>query len=228
MTNRLLGAVAVSGLLLLGACASKPPAAPAPTYAVEVLSEPAGAAVSFQGKQVGTTPFSFAVGSEKDLIAVDAAKTDQAVVEKRIRFVALDKAQVFFRFGTDPSALAKKLGLTKVLVLENSEKISFDSGQSVLKAEGVPVLQREASILKTFFPTVDVFVCGHTDSTGGDGLNLKLSLERARSAAAVLATEGVSKDKMKIQGFGKEFPLDTNDTPAGRAVNRRTEFILPQ
>ena len=227
----LRGACAVLGGLLLGACASKPAPPPPPppaTYGVEVLSEPPAASVSFQGKPVGTTPFSFNVQSEKDLIDVAASSKDQAVVEKRIRFVSQDKAQVFFRFGTEPSALAKKLGLTKVLVLENSEKISFDSGQSVLKPEGIPVLQREAGMLKAYFPTVDIFVCGHTDSTGSDSLNLKLSLERARSAAAVLTSEGVPKERMKVQGFGKEYPIESNDTPAGRAVNRRTEFVLPQ
>ncbi len=215
------------GIALLGACASKPVPPPA-SYAVDVVSEPAGAAVSFHGKPVGTTPFSFNVGSEKDLMDVAATSADKSVMEKRIRFVSQDRAQLTFRFGTDPSALSKKLGLTKVLVLENSEKISFDSGKSVLKEEGIPVLQREAAILKTYFPTVDVFVCGHTDSTGSDSTNLKLSLERARSAAAILSAEGVPKERMKIEGFGKEFPVDSNDTPAGRAANRRTEFVLPQ
>ncbi len=231
MTNSLRGVLLATGALLLGACASAPPPPPPPppaTYGVEVLSDPPAAAISFQGKPVGTTPFSFNVQSEKDLIDVVASRKDESVVERRIRFVSQDKAQVFFRFGTDPSALARKLGLTKVLVLENSEKISFDSGQSVLKPEGIPVLQREAAILKAYFPTVDVFVCGHTDSTGSDSLNLKLSLERARSAAAVLSGEGIPKERMKVQGFGKEYPIDSNDTPAGRAVNRRTEFVLPQ
>lgn len=225
-------ASATASALLLASCASapppEPPAPPPPPYSVEVLSEPVGAAVSFRGRPMGTTPLSFRVGSEKELVDVGAARPEQAVMEKRIRFVSPDSAQVFFQFGRQPSALAKKLGLSRVLVLETSERISFDSGQSVLKPEGIPVLKREASILKTFFPTVDVFVCGHTDSTGSDRLNLKLSLERARSAAAVLEREGVPRERMRIEGFGKEFPLESNDTPAGRAVNRRTEFVLPE
>ena len=58
--------------------------------------------------------------------------------------------------------------------------------------------------------------------------------DAGESAATVLAGEGVPKERMKVQGFGKEYPIDTidtidtNDTAAGRAVNRRTEFVLPQ
>jgi outer membrane protein OmpA-like peptidoglycan-associated protein len=195
---------------------------------VTVLSDPPAAQISYRGRNVGPAPSSFAVTSEDDLLAIVATRGGEPVIERRIRFLGLSEAQVLFRFGTEPSALARRLGLTKILVFENSERVSFDTGKSELRPAGLPILQHQAAVLKAHFPTVDLFVCGHTDSTGGDALNLKLSLERARTVAAILTAEGISRDRQKVEGFGKEFPVDTNESPAGRSVNRRTELVLPQ
>ena len=150
------------------------------------------------------------------------------MIEKRIRFVSSDRAEILFRFGTEPSALAKKLGLKKVVVVEASERVSFDSGQATLKPEWKPILQRLAGVLQTYFTGADVFVCGHTDSTGSEAFNNRLSNDRARSVAKVLEDEGIAKGRLKVQGFGKHYPLEGNDTSAGRAANRRTELVLPQ
>jgi outer membrane protein OmpA-like peptidoglycan-associated protein len=196
--------------------------------AVEVVSDPGAAAVSFKGKAVGSTPAALEVKTFDELMSIAATKDGAPVSEKRVKILAPDKAQLVFRFGADASAVAKKLGLTKVLVFDYSEKVSFDSGRSELKPDGLPVLNRQADILKTYFPKVEVFVCGHTDSTGGEDLNLKLSLDRARVVTDYLVARGVPKERLKVQGFGKEYPNDSNETSAGRANNRRTELILPQ
>ena len=196
--------------------------------AVEVVSDPGAAAVSFRGKAVGSTPAALEVKTFDELMSIAATKDGAPVSEKRVRILAPDKAQLVFRFGADASAVAKKLGLTKVLVFDYSEKVSFDSGRSELKPDGLPVLNRQADILKTYFPQVEVFVCGHTDSTGGEDLNLKLSLDRARVVTDYLVARGVPKERLKVQGFGKEYPNDSNETSASRANNRRTELILPQ
>ena len=129
--------------------------------------------------------------------------------------------------GTDVE-VAKRLGLTRVVVFDYSEKVSFDVSRSELKPEGLPILDRQAEILARYFPNVDVYVCGHTDATGGEDFNLQLSIDRARVVADRLSGRGVPHERLKVQGFGKEFPNDTNETPAGRANNRRTELVLPQ
>lgn len=196
--------------------------------AVEVVANPGEAIVTFKGKTVGSTPASLAVRTFDELMSIAARKEDLPVAEKRIRILSPERAQLVFRFGTEASEVAKRLGLTQVLVFDYSEKVSFDVGRSELKLEGLPVLNRQADILKKYFPNVDLFVCGHTDSTGGDDLNLKLSLDRARVVADYLVARGVSSARLKVEGFGREYPNDTNDTPAGRANNRRTELILPQ
>jgi OOP family OmpA-OmpF porin len=63
---------------------------------------------------------------------------------------------------------------------------------------------------------------------GGPEHNLSLSLDRARVVADDLAGRGVDKARLKIQGFGSTYPLASNDTEEGRAMNRRTELILSQ
>lgn len=196
--------------------------------AVEVVSDPGAATVTFKGKEVGATPASLEVKTYDELMSIAASIDGAPVSEKRVRILAPDRAQLVFRFGADASAVAKRLGLTNVLVFDYSEKVSFDSGRSELKPEGLPILNKQADILAGYFPNVDVYVCGHTDSTGGDDLNLKLSLDRARVVSDYLVARGVPKERLKVQGFGKEYPNDSNETPAGRANNRRTELILPQ
>jgi len=73
-----------------------------------------------------------------------------------------------------------------------------------------------------------VYVCGHTDSSGGEEHNLVLSLERAQAVTNVLVDEGVERERIKTQGFGWDYPLAPNDADSGKALNRRTEVILPQ
>jgi outer membrane protein OmpA-like peptidoglycan-associated protein len=124
--------------------------------------------------------------------------------------------------------MAKALGFAKVLVFDYGAAVTFAVNQSALKPEFLPLLDRQAGVLKTHFPGLDIFVCGHTDATGPQDLNLSLSLDRARSVSGDLAGRGIPLERMKVQGFGSQYPLAGNDTEQGRALNRRTELILPQ
>jgi outer membrane protein OmpA-like peptidoglycan-associated protein len=197
--------------------------------AVEVVAEPGTADVTYKGKQLGATPANVDVKTFDDLSAIMAKQGDLEVVERRVRILSPDKAQLIFRMGKgQESAVAKKLGLAKVLVFDYAEKVSFDSGKAELKQDALPILAKQAEILNQYFPNAVVNVCGHTDSTGGDDFNLKLSLDRAEQVAAFLEKQNVAKSRMKIHGFGKDYPVDSNTTPQGRGLNRRTEIVLPQ
>jgi len=197
--------------------------------AVDVTSEPADAEIRFRGKPVGTAPRLVEIDTYADLAALVAVKGDLETVEKRVRILSPGKAQLLFRLGKDEaSPVAKRLGLTRILVFEYAEKVSFDSGQAELKDAAFPVLDKQAEILSQYFPQVSAWVCGFTDSTGGDELNERLSLKRAEAVAGYLASRGVEPARLKTRGFGKEFEVAGNDTPEGRALNRRTEVILPQ
>jgi len=226
MKKALLGAL---GLLLgvpsLVSCSKKIDL----KMAVEVLSQPEKAEVRYHGKAVGETPKSLEISTYSDLDAIVAVKADLDVVEKRIRILSPDKAQLFFRFGKgELSPVARKLGLTRGLVFEYSEKVSFDSNKADLKPGGLSILDRQAEILNQHFPNATVYVCGYTDSTGSDVINDKLSLQRADAVRNYLAAQKVDPARMKTLGFGKQFEVASNATPEGRALNRRTEVILPQ
>ncbi len=217
-------AVVVPAALLAAACTRQIPM----KMAVEVVAEPEKAEVTFKGKALGETPANVQVGTFDELMSIAATRENAPVSEKRIRILSPDQAQLIFRFGTEVSPVAKKLGLTKVLVFDYSERVSFDSGKAELKPEALPILNRQAEILNQYFPGVTVHVCGHTDSTGGDELNMKLSVERAQAVANYLTAAKVDKARLVPEGFGKDYPIAPNATPDGRATNRRTELILPQ
>lgn len=217
--------VLLASLLLASACSSRRVEM---KMGVEVLSEPAGAEIRYRGKRVGETPRSFRIASYEDLGSIDVVRADAEVVEKRIRIVSPDHLQVVFRHGKGSSAIARRLGLTRVLIFEYTEKVTFESEKYELAGAALPILKKQAEILNVYFPKADVHVCGFTDATGTDELNDRLSLQRAEAVRDVLVREGVAGARLEAQGFGKEFENAPNDTPEGRAQNRRTEVILPQ
>ena len=196
--------------------------------AVDVLSEPEKATVTYKGKVIGETPKSFNVSTFEDVNSITAAIADLDVVEKRIRIVSPEQAQVIIRMGKGGiSPVAKKLGMTRVLVFEYAEKVCFDSAKSDLKPDALPVLAKQAEILNQYFPKAVAYVCGYTDATGTDAFNDKLSLQRAEAVRLFLVNHNVDAARLKTQGFGKQFEVAPNATVEGRALNRRTEVILP-
>jgi len=102
--------------------------------------------------------------------------------------------------------------------------IVFDSGSDRLKPESAPVMRQIAAYLKEH-PDVSVQIIGHTDNVGQDGANLTLSEKRAAAVAASLAADfGIDAARMSGVGKGETAPMATNDSPEGRAMNRRVEF----
>ena len=75
-------------------------------------------------------------------------------------------------------------------------------------------------------PNTRVKIEGYTDSVGSDSYNQELSQRRAQAVADALQSRGVPADRYQIEGLGKEFPVATNDTPAGRQQNRRVEIVF--
>lgn len=117
------------------------------------------------------------------------------------------------------------------LVITMANDILFDSGKAKLKSNAHDVLRKIASVIKEAAPTRDVGVEGHTDSTpikhSGWKSNWELSAARATNVLHYLIDEcGMEPQKMSSIGYGEYRPVDTNDTKAGRAVNRRVEIII--
>jgi outer membrane protein OmpA-like peptidoglycan-associated protein len=213
---------------LVGLGCRRPKPVPPKAIQVQVSSTPGKAQLFLAGRALGETPQSLAVATAEELLLMTATSGDEQVVEKRIRFLSLGQAEVVFVFGAENSAMAKALGLAHILVFDYGAGVTFEVNRSDLKPGFLPLLERQASLLKTHFADQDLFVCGHTDSVGAPEHNLSLSLDRARTVMDDLTGRGVAKERMKIQGFGSTYPLLSNDTEEGRAMNRRTEVILPQ
>jgi outer membrane protein OmpA-like peptidoglycan-associated protein len=103
--------------------------------------------------------------------------------------------------------------------------VAFPTGESALKTEGKYVLAKLSGVMLAF-EDVKLSIEGHTDSTGSDEVNRELSLARADSVKAFLGEMGVAPSVMTTQGFGPDRPVMPNDTPEGRAKNRRVEIVL--
>jgi outer membrane protein OmpA-like peptidoglycan-associated protein len=82
-----------------------------------------------------------------------------------------------------------------------------------------------ADVMKEY-TDLKVKIVGHTDADGSDVANLELSKKRAASVKESLAKDfGIDESRMETDGKGESEPIDKNDTPAGKANNRRVEFI---
>ena len=103
--------------------------------------------------------------------------------------------------------------------------ILFDVGSDKIKGESYGSLKEVASVLKEN-AGLKVLIVGHTDSDGDAAANLDLSKRRAASVKAALTHDfGVDAARMDTDGKGATQPVDKNGTPAGKANNRRVEFI---
>ncbi|MGD0712081.1 MAG: OmpA family protein, partial [Bacteroidales bacterium] len=101
----------------------------------------------------------------------------------------------------------------------------FDSGSDKLKPESYGTLKEIAGVLNDN-PTVKIKIVGHTDSDGGDALNLDLSKRRAAAVKAALnSTFSIDNARMQTDGMGATQPIAPNSTSEGKAKNRRVEFI---
>lgn len=103
--------------------------------------------------------------------------------------------------------------------------ILFDVNSDQIKPESYSVLKDIATVLSEN-PAVSVKIIGHTDSDGNDADNLALSKRRANAVKNALAEEfKIDASRMETDGKGETQPVDKNDTPQGKANNRRVEFI---
>lgn len=101
-------------------------------------------------------------------------------------------------------------------------RLHFGFDQHNLTPMGSKALSQLAGELKTNGSSITVD--GHTDSTGGEGYNQALGLQRALTTSDGLIADGVEKNRLVIRSFGESEPIASNATPEGRAKNRRSEI----
>ena len=103
--------------------------------------------------------------------------------------------------------------------------VTFAVDSSTISPAFQTTLNQIAESMKSY-PDSLIDVYGHTDSTGADAYNQTLSERRAQSVANFLVMRGVSQSRVRSQGFGEQYPVATNDTAEGRALNRRVEIKI--
>jgi len=161
------------------------------------------------------------LAAERDHLAAEknalAAERD-AIKKERDELAGMLKGALSSVAETTETARGVVVSLSGIL---------FDVGKATLKPASQLSVAKLAGILMVF-SNMNLSIEGYTDSTGSADLNMRLSMDRARSVYEFLMTQGVSNSRMKYQGFGPENPVAPNDTETNRARNRRVEVVLTQ
>ena len=111
------------------------------------------------------------------------------------------------------------------IILNMPGNVTFATNSADVSASFYQVLNSVALVVNEFNKTY-VDVVGHTDSTGSADYNQDLSERRASSVARYLQSQGVLPERLLTRGLGPHSPIASNDTPEGRALNRRVEIVL--
>ena len=146
---------------------------------------------------------------------------------ERLRMPVLDAIRSYEPPSLPPEPQPIPQPVTKIVRLDSMSL--FDSGKAVLKTGSTGMLVNSLVGIKAK-PGWLIVVSGHTDNTGNPQLNQTLSLRRAAAVRDWMRdTGGVPESCFAVQGYGESRPVATNDTPAGRALNRRVEIsLVPQ
>jgi outer membrane protein OmpA-like peptidoglycan-associated protein len=164
--------------------------------------------------------------AERDKIQLDARSRDVATAK-----LATDTAVVQRDEATDKAARLqaevdelKAKPTPRGLVLTLGD-VLFDTGKAELNPGSSRKLDQLAQFL-TDHPERRVQIDGFTDSVGTDSYNLSLSQARADTVKSSLVSRGIDRSRIGSQGYGKSFPVATNDESGGRQLNRRVEVVI--
>lgn len=165
-------------------------------------------------------------GSERQQVLIEVRQLeaelalDQARRERQRAVEARNRAEELARRVNELEAARTERGL--VLTLGD---VLFDFDEATLKPGGMRAVNELASFMQEY-PERKVLIEGYTDSIGSDDYNLRLSECRAASVRQALLQRGISRDRIRIAGYGKQYPVASNATEAGRQQNRRVEVII--
>jgi len=169
-----------------------------------------------------TAPHSETASTETESV-FDLAKLG-AFVKKKIGDLELSLPE----FGVENKVIAfiedKNKAVDKTTWF-SFDRLLFETGSAKLKPQSEEQLNNMAQILKTY-PNVEIKLGGYTDNVGDDKMNLELSQKRAESVKAALVAKSIASSRISPEGYGEEHPVASNDTPEGRAQNRRIDVRI--
>ncbi|MFH1700350.1 MAG: CsgG/HfaB family protein [Candidatus Zixiibacteriota bacterium] len=127
-----------------------------------------------------------------------------------------------YRFAEGGKSMRDQLDETGKIVTHG---ILFDPDSHVIKAESFKTLKNIGQLLEED-PSLRLSIEGHTDSDGSEAHNSELSHNRSKAVVNYLIQNyGVDADRLEARGWGESRPIDTNDSPEGKANNRRVELV---
>ena len=165
-----------------------------------------------------------AAAAEKAEHDAEHARRDAEDSERGRRQAEQEKQQLRAQLLQQLNAVLETRDTDRGLVVTMAD-VLFDTGQYTLRQETREKLAKLAGIVLSH-PGLRLTAEGHTDSTGGTDLNRTLSEKRAYAVVDFLASQGLSRDALGAAGFGASRPVASNDSAAGRRMNRRVELIV--
>jgi outer membrane protein OmpA-like peptidoglycan-associated protein len=134
------------------------------------------------------------------------------------------------KFKAEADQLMKEVSqlkgqLTERGIVLTMGDVLFATDQSTLSPNANRNVEKLAEFLQKY-PNRNVLIEGHTDSVGTDEYNLSLSHRRAEAVKEALVAKGIDPGRIWTKGYGKKYPVASNDNPTGRQLNRRVEVII--
>ena len=173
------------------------------------------------------------MNARKQTLEAERAKQEagKAMSEaERARMAAAAEAERAAKAKAESDKLMKELANLKAQQTERGIVLTigdvlFATGKADLSANANKSVATLAEFLMRN-PNRNVLIEGHTDSVGKDDYNLALSRKRADSVKAKLVEDGIEAGRITAVGYGKTFPVASNDTTAGKAQNRRVDVVI--
>jgi outer membrane protein OmpA-like peptidoglycan-associated protein len=110
--------------------------------------------------------------------------------------------------------------------IEIQEQVTFATNKAIIKPSSFPLLTTVAKLLALHPEVTKLRIEGHTDRSGNAAKNQPLSQARAEAVRRYLIDAGIDGARLEAVGFGSSRPVASNATKKGRALNRRSEFII--
>jgi outer membrane protein OmpA-like peptidoglycan-associated protein len=164
--------------------------------------------------------------TEKEILDTLSFK-EQTLVHNGQEYVSTKEGEVFMVLEGKRYRM-KGIGgiINTALVPKAGALVTFDTNSARIKEESYKLIEQYGNVLQRDLPDAKIIIEGHTDDLGPADYNSLLSEERALSVKTYLINHfRISPGRVMIKGSGEARPIAPNDTPDGRSLNRRVEFI---
>lgn len=188
------------------------------------------ATVRFRSAEPACSPSEATIAGEANQVAVGPGMhfvfvTSEGFGVQQRNFTLEEGAETTLDIVLEPAMAQLTTDETGRQVIAIQDKVYFETGRAVLQQRSHELLDEVASVIRSSdVPMLEI--AGHTDSQGPDERNLELSRARAEAVKAYLVGVGIEGERLRAVGYGETRPLTENGTAAGRAQNRRVEFVV--